>query len=532
MRGKPGLLFVVSAALAAAADPVFERRIAPLFAAQCAECHSEKTRTSGFSVGNLQSVLEGGNKHGAAVVAGHPERSPLVKLLKGQLAPQMPLGKTLAATDLALIEGWIRDLRAPTPAPNEWSWPFRKPVQHEPPAVIDKQWVRNPIDAFVLAKLEQHGLGPAEPASKRTLARRVFLDLAGMPPTPDEMQAFLADPSPDAYEKLIDRLLADPRYGERWGRHWLDLVRYAETSGLEGDGAIGNAWRYRDWVIQAFNANLPYDRFVMLQIAGGDEHSKTRNNYQPDPQGVIPTGFLRLAPWDRSNLVAAEVRANYLAEVTGATASIFLGLTAGCARCHDHKYDPISTRDFYRLQAFFNATQADRAVEVPYKEKGFAAKALAKVKEYEERLKNGPEKRALEELEQQLLKKLIAGRAERARGRELGKEDLRLELRLQPKRIFSVAEQERHADFLADAQRTQDPDENQALEAFEKQLLKKLAAAYARPDIDPLARFQALTAEQVHRTFARYCKDESKITVIVRPAPGAKDAPTAEETME
>ena len=126
------------------------------------------------------------------------------------------------------------------------------------------------------------------------------MDLVGMPPSLEEMEAFLQDESPAAYEKLIDKLLADPRYGERWGRHWLDLARYGETSGLEGDGALGNAWRYRDWVINAFNSNMPYDRFVLLQIAGGDEHSKTRNNYRPDEQGIIPTGFLRVAPWDRA----------------------------------------------------------------------------------------------------------------------------------------------------------------------------------------------------------------------------------------
>ena len=158
------------------------------------------------------------------------------------------------------------------------------------------------------------------------------------------MKQFLSDQSPQAYETLINRLLDDRRYGERWGRHWLDLARYGETSGLEGDGAIGNAWRYRDWVIEAFNANMPYDRFVILQLAGGDEHSQTKNNYAPDVQGLIPTGFLRVAPWDRSNLVAAEVRQNYLSEVTSTTGSVFLGLTVGCARCHDHKYDPIPTR--------------------------------------------------------------------------------------------------------------------------------------------------------------------------------------------
>ncbi|MEJ7606981.1 MAG: DUF1549 domain-containing protein [Bryobacteraceae bacterium] len=164
---------------------------------------------------------------------------------------------------------------------------------------------------------------PAPKAGKRTLARRTFSTWS-MPPSMAELNEFLRDESGQAVERLVDRLLADSRYGERWGRHWLDLVRYAETSGLEGDGPIGNVWRYRDWVIDAFNSNLPYDRFVLQQIAGGDEHSQTRNNYKPDVQGYIPTAFLRVAPWDRSNLVGAEVRANYLAEVTTVTSSIFL----------------------------------------------------------------------------------------------------------------------------------------------------------------------------------------------------------------
>src|SRR5258708_10901408 len=161
-------------------------------------------------------------------------------------------------------------------------WPYDKPSRKAVPQVRHQDRVRNPIDAFILAKLEAQGLAPASPAEKRTYARRVYYDLLGLPPTPGEMDAFLSDTSPSAYDKLIDKLLADPRYGERWGRHWLDLVRYGETSGLEGDGAIGNAWRYRDWVIDSFNADMPYDRFVYLQLAGADEHSKTRNNYQPD----------------------------------------------------------------------------------------------------------------------------------------------------------------------------------------------------------------------------------------------------------
>jgi len=184
---------------------------------------------------------------------------------------------------------------------------------------------------------------------------------------------------------------------------------------------------------------MRYAKFVTLQLAGADEHSKTRNNYQPDKQDLIPTAFLRVAPWDRSNLVAADVRQNYLSEVTTATASIFLGLSVGCARCHDHKYDPIPQRDFYRLQAFFNTTEAGRGVNVPYKDRALAANAAAKIKEYEEQLKSGPEKKELDAFGAELLKKLIAARTEQARNKDYGKSDLRLELKLPKQRIFTEA---------------------------------------------------------------------------------------------
>ena len=220
----------------------------------------------------------------------------------------MPIGKSLSDAEINLIAGWIRGLPpSKLVSSTDWRWPFEKPVKEDPPAVRDTNWVKNPIDAFILARLEKEGLQPAPKANKRALARRVFLDLVGMPPTPEELSAFLRDESNEAFEKLIDGLLADKRYGERWGRQLLHLAADGETSGLEGDGAIGNVWRYRDWVIQSFNSNMPHDRFVIQQLAGGDEHSKTRNNYQPNVQGYIPTAFLRVAPGDRSNLVAAEV---------------------------------------------------------------------------------------------------------------------------------------------------------------------------------------------------------------------------------
>ena len=472
---------------------------ARVFAANCAGCHSAQAKSSDFSVANLDAVVAGGKKHGRAVVGGHPEQSPLVKMLKGEMAPQMPMGKALAAADIAAVEAWILELPAEklATAKDDWRWPYEKPVKRNPPTVVNAAWVKNPIDSFILARLEENKIKPAPKTSKRTLARRIYFDLIGVPPSIEEMDAFVRDESDQALERLVDKLLADARYGERWGRHWLDLARYGETSGLEGDGAIGNVWRYRDWVIQAFNENMPYDRFVIQQLAGGDEHSKTRNNYAPDQQGLIPTAFLRVAPWDRSNLVAAEVRANYLAEVTGVTSSVFLGLTVGCARCHDHKYDPIPQKDFYRLQAFFNAVQAAGGVAVPYKDPELKKRAEEQSKILEEQLKSGPEKKAVEAFETEMLGKLRAGKIERAKGKEYTKADLRLELKLKKQRLFSESEKALHAELLEDATRTGDAEEQAALDAFEKPALEKLKAAYAAGQVDPNARFEALTATDV-----------------------------------
>jgi hypothetical protein len=494
----PLLCGAVSLAAPPPNDTRFGQSIGPLLKANCGECHSSKAKTSGFSVETLESVLAGGNKHGRAVVGGHPEQSPLVRMLTGELEPRMPMGKALADADVARVSEWIRSLPETKveAATGRW-WSFVKPAKVAPPAAINGKWVRNEIDAFVLAGLEKAGVPPAPAASRRVLARRAYFDLVGMPPSPDEMAAFLEDASPGAYEKLIDKLLADPRYGERWARHWLDLARYGETSGLEGDGQIGNVWRYRDWVIDAFNSNMPYDRFITLQLAGGDEHSKTRNNYQPDVQGLIPTAFLRVAPWDRSNLVAAEVRQNYLSEVTTATSSVLLGLTVGCARCHDHKYDPIPQRDFYRLQAFFQAVQADRGASVPFRDEAMVERAKEHVKRYEALLNDGPEKKELDAYEKELLKKLIEERKIKSRGKPYTKVDLRMEMNLKPRRIFTDEEVRQYSALLEDANRTGDAEEQAKLETLENPMLEKLRAAYAKPDADPEKRFETLGIPQV-----------------------------------
>jgi hypothetical protein len=227
---------------------------------------------------------------------------------------------------------------------NHWAW--KPPVRSAVPVVKDAAWVRNPIDAFILAKLEAAGLKPSAPATREQLIRRVTFDLIGLPPTPAEIDAFVNDRTPNAWEKVVDRLLASPHYGERWGRHWLDLARFAESNGYEFDEPRPNAWRYRDYVINAFNADKPYDRFIKEQLAG-DELFPT------DPQALIATGFNLLGPDMTDAANQAQRRQNTLDDMTDTAALAFLGLTVGCARCHNHKFEPITAKDYFRMQAFF-----------------------------------------------------------------------------------------------------------------------------------------------------------------------------------
>lgn len=225
-------------------------------------------------------------------------------------------------------------------------WAFQPVRRAEPPQANDAAWVQNPLDAFVLAELEKVGLRPAPPADRRTLLRRAYFDLIGLPPTPEEQEQFLSDTVPGAFARLIDELLARPEYGERWGRHWLDVVRYAESNGYERDGAKPNVWRYRDWVIQAFNDDLPYDEFVRRQLAG-DELDGSNAAMQ------IATTFLRLGPWDDEPADPMFDRYDQLDDIVGATSAVFLAQTVRCARCHDHKFEPFSQRDYSRLMAVF-----------------------------------------------------------------------------------------------------------------------------------------------------------------------------------
>jgi hypothetical protein len=342
------------------AEVDFRRQIEPYLKAQCGSCHGETQRTSGFSMATLEGLFRGGSKASPAIIPGSSRKSPLVQYLRGTRSPRMPPGGQASPEMIAQIERWIDqgakiDGKTPAfdlqeqnaaPIPSRWQ-PYASPLRHEPPVVQRAEWVRNPIDAFILAQLEKRGIQPAPPADRRTLIRRVCFDLLGLPPTPQQIERFLSDPSPDAYEKLIDRLLDSPHYGEKWARHWLDLARYADTNGYEGDEIRHHAWRYRDYVIRSFNADKPYDRFILEQIAGDEL-------WPDNSDALIATGFLRNGPWDARAFDRAVQRNDFLTDVTDTTASVFLGLTLGCARCHDHKYDPIPTKDYYRFQAFFS----------------------------------------------------------------------------------------------------------------------------------------------------------------------------------
>src|SRR5215467_8368081 len=238
-------------------------------------------------------------------------------------------------------------------------WSFQRVQPQTPPPVKEARWVRTPIDRFIQAKLEAKGLHPNPPADKVTLLRRASFDLIGLPPTPEEVAAFVADKSPQAFEKVVDRLLASPQYGERWGRHWLDLARYAESEGFKADETRPNAWRYRDYVIASFNKDKPYDRFVQEQIAGDE--------LWPDsPEARVATGFHRNYPDESNARNLQQRRQEILDDVTDATGAVFLGLTYGCARCHNHKFDPILQADYYRLQAFFaNTAASDHIAMLP-----------------------------------------------------------------------------------------------------------------------------------------------------------------------
>jgi hypothetical protein len=354
-------LFLFAAAAAQGADTVsFSSEVRPLLEKQCWACHSSAQKLSDLDLTNREGALKGG-LHGPAIVPGKPAESRLFLHITGKETPQMPLGAPLPDQSIALLKTWIEQgapydavetAKAPEPKKGvsdedrQW-WAFRKPVEVKPPAPSNPAWRANPIDGYVFDALAKKSLKPAPRADKRTLIRRAYLDLTGLLPPVDEVERFVADDSPDAWAKLVDKLLDSPRYGERWGRHWLDVVRYADSSGYEHDYDYPNAWRFRDYVIQSFNADKPYDRFVREQLAGDELKDWSYDT-------LIATGFYRIGARvlfrEKDN---PDYRYNYLDDMIGTSSRAFMGMTVACARCHDHKFDPISQADYYRMMAMF-----------------------------------------------------------------------------------------------------------------------------------------------------------------------------------
>ncbi|MEO8131378.1 MAG: DUF1549 domain-containing protein, partial [Bryobacteraceae bacterium] len=345
----------------------FTKDVAPLLAEKCVHCHGQDSTMGNLDLRTREGMLKGG-KHGPAIVPGKAQASGLYGHLTGAIQPQMPLGGRATTEQIATLKDWIDggavwDSSATitstvSPAEKKFSekqrryWAFQAVVKAPAPAVKASDWVRTPIDSFVLAKLEQKKLKPNPPADRITLLRRATLDLVGLTPTPEEVQSFLSDNSPDAFAKIVDRLLASPQYGERWGRHWLDLARYADTNGFKSDETRPNIWRYRDYVIQSFNDDKPYDRFVKEQIAGDEL-------FPGEPTSKIAVGFNRHYTDETNQPVLELRRQETLNDITDTVASVFMGMTYGCARCHDHKFDPILHKDYYRLQAFFAKIRAE-----------------------------------------------------------------------------------------------------------------------------------------------------------------------------
>jgi mono/diheme cytochrome c family protein len=328
----------------------YHETIAPILKADCTGCHSKEAAGGGLALDSVAGLRKGGEKSGAKIIVpGNPKASLLIAYLRGAKQPRMPMGRPpLSEAQIRQVETWIA--QGAVVDTEKLGFPYTPPPAAVPvPKVKNAAWAVNDIDRFVLAKLEASGLKPSPPASKPVLLRRVYLDLVGVPPTPEEADHFYADTAPGAYERLIDRLLNDPRYGERWGRHWLDLVRYADTHGFEADNIRPRAWRFRDYVIRAFNADKPYDRFLKEQVAGDEL-------FPGEPDALIATGFARLGPWDELSAEPEQRWQDYLNDVTDTTGAVMLGMTVGCARCHDHKYDRIGIADYYRLQAFYSTT--------------------------------------------------------------------------------------------------------------------------------------------------------------------------------
>jgi mono/diheme cytochrome c family protein len=407
MRGSITLVVLLTLGagqgLAAEPDPAavafFEKQVRPLLVEHCHGCHSAKANKTrgGLALDNREAILKGG-ENGPAVVPGKPEQSRLVSAVHATKAElQMPPKGKLRPAQIAVLEKWVRDGAVypdgakaaataldPTSPEARQFWSFRPPRQQTLPAVQNAKWPQRRIDSFLLAAMEQRKLAPSAPADRRVLIRRAAFDLTGLPPTPEEVGAFVRDTRPDAYARLVDRLLDSPCYGERWARYWLDLARYCDVpeSWLT---PRGQGWPYRDWVVKALNGDLPYDQFVMRQLAA---------DLMPgvDPKERAALGFLGGSPdyWKELQLdvdVIKSIVADEWEEKIDAVSSTFLGLTVACARCHDHKFDPIGTKDYYALAGVVAGTRQVDLPLLPDAEAATVRKAEAEVQALNEQIK-------------------------------------------------------------------------------------------------------------------------------------------------
>jgi hypothetical protein len=357
------------------AEPDFEKAFAPIAIRHCIKCHNSSDPKTGLDLTSAEAAMKGGD-NGAVIVAGKPDESFLVERITDGSMPPENDGRRLTKEEVAAVSAWIKAgakwpkerVLSPFEITTEkragWDWWSLARVQGSGFRVqggevggqrseVRGQGSANAIDHFVRQKLTEKGLARSPPADKRTLIRRLYFDLIGLPPSPEQVAAHLADETPDAHERLVDRLLASPHYGERWGRHWLDVVRYGESDGFEHDRYRDAAWPYRDYVIASLNADKPYDRFVLEQLAGDVLEPVTR-------EGIAATGFLVAGPWDeiqnvgKSESEMKRAHEEQMEEILAAVSQTFLGLTVNCARCHDHKFDPIPQADYYRLKAVFD----------------------------------------------------------------------------------------------------------------------------------------------------------------------------------
>ncbi|GAB4134869.1 MAG: PSD1 and planctomycete cytochrome C domain-containing protein [Planctomycetaceae bacterium] len=367
----PVLLF--AADITPAQTEFFEKNVRPVLVSQCVDCHGKDEAESGLRVDSLAGLLKGGDR-GPAIVPGKPEKSLLMSAINHGELLQMPPKDKLSRKQIADLTAWVK-MGAPWPnakpvtigkvesvGPNftkeeKAFWSFQTPKRPALPNVRNRKWVRTPIDTFILSRLEAQGLKPAPEADRRTLIRRLTFDLTGLPPTVEEIREFLSDKRPDAYERLVDRLLASPLYGERWGRHWLDVARYADSNGMDENLAFAHAFRYRDYVVNAFNQDKPFDQFVREQLAGDLLPAKPGETLAEKNERLIATGFLSIGPKMLADDDMVKKQMDIIDEQIDTVGKAFMGMTLGCARCHDHKFDPIRMSDYYSLAGILKSTK-------------------------------------------------------------------------------------------------------------------------------------------------------------------------------